>query len=202
MKRFNKFEILSIVFILLLIGAATYPNMRIAVRRARDVQRREDLGRIIDALAVYHQQFSFYPPSDNGNLKACKGQNYDNVISKLNSLQKFDKALFLSGLAECLWGKDSFRNVTSTGQEAYLSTMPQDPSTKSGMQYLYLSDSNFFQIYSYLEGEKEEAGYDADIVRRGLQCGSKICNFGKGSPGTPLDISIEEYEKELTEKNQ
>jgi hypothetical protein len=39
--------------------------------------------------------------------------------------------------------------------------------------------------------------YDPKIVARGVSCGKVICNFGKASRGTPLDRSLEQFEKEL-----
>jgi hypothetical protein len=81
-----------------------------------------------------------------------------------------------------------------------MKNIPQDPEADKDMSYLYLSNSNRFQVFAFMEGKDEEIGFDEAIVRRNLACGEGyVCSFGK-SYASPLDRSIEDYEKELLEK--
>lgn len=69
----------------------------------------------------------------------------------------------------CEWGKDKFE---------ILSTMPRDPSSNLGREYLYLSNIKGYKIYISLEG-KDEAEYTKAIEDLGLLCGNQICNYGR-----------------------
>jgi type II secretory pathway pseudopilin PulG len=69
----------------------------------------------------------------------------------------------------CQWGKDKFMNI---------STLPRDPSSDLGREYLYLSNTKGYAIYIALEG-KDEAEYTQSILDMGLHCGSQICNYGR-----------------------
>jgi hypothetical protein len=202
MKPFTKKEIITVSLILFIIGLAIFPNMKAALRRARDAQRREDLGRLSEAINAYREKFSFVPPSDNGLIKACKGNNFNDVILQLNKNKLFDKNLFFSGQVDCLWGQDALKNLMDDNISPYIKTLPLDPKYKDGINYLYLSDTNFYQVYIYLEGEKEENEYNEGVVKRNLLCGTKICNAGKAYTGVPLDRSLEEYEQELINKSR
>jgi hypothetical protein len=118
----------------------------------------------------------------------------------MKDLGHFDQNIYFQGLEACDWGSDPLEDVSDLSYPAYMQTLPKDPQTLGGISYLYLSNLNRFQIYSYLEGGKDEDGYDTGIVGRGLDCGGKVCSFGKSFFDTPLDRSIEEYEKELFER--
>ena len=78
----------------------------------------------------------------------------------------------------------------------YLANIPKDPKSAIGVKYLYISNTKRYQIYSYLEGEKDEGGFDQKIVDRKLDCGKGVCMYGKSFGETPLDRSIEDYEEE------
>lgn len=69
----------------------------------------------------------------------------------------------------CDWGKDRFEN---------LSTLPRDPSSDKGREYLYLSDVKGYAIYIAIEGE-DEAEYSEHTKTKLLQCGNEICNYGR-----------------------
>lgn len=198
MKPFTKNEITGIFLILLAVFLATFFNMQIAIRRARDAQRREDLGNIADALESYHGDFGFFPPVVDGKILACKGDNFEEVHNKLLEEKQFDRELFFQGIRACEWGKDTLENPL-TGV-IYLPVIPGDSQKDDGVNYYYLSNTQRFQVYTYLEGGIDETGYDAGIVRRDLPCGVKICNFGKAYGSTPVDQSIEDYENLLLEK--
>jgi hypothetical protein len=201
MRWFDKSELLAIFVILLLVGAVTAVNMNIALRRSRDAQRRGDLSALSEALDSFLSDYGFLPPSEGGRIKFCKGDNYKQVMSALKEKEYFDRNLYLSGLRPCEWGVDGLEGLLD-GKRSYLKTIPSDPKYKDGVSYYYLSNTKRYQIYAYLEGEKDETGYDESIVSRNLPCGVKICSYGKSFSDTPLDKSIEEYEDDLRKKTE
>lgn len=200
MKLFTRNETIIISGIFAFTFLVTFYNLNISLRRSRDAQRRADVGVLTMAVKEYHDDFGFYPPSKDGKIVACKGENFDEGWDDIKDDEKFDRDKFFSILAPCEWGKDSLQDVTDETYESYVKIIPQDPRADKGMNYLYLSNSNRFQIYNYMEGASEEIGYNEKIVERGLECGETyICSFGK-SYGVPVDKSIEDYENELLEK--
>ncbi len=202
MKFFTKNELISVTIIFIIVGAFTFSGLKTSIRRSRDAQRRADLGSISDALHKYQEEFGFFPPSENGKIKACKGDDFDQKLEEIKKEEKFDRNKFFEALSTCEWGQDSLIDVSEDSREPYLKTIPADPKGGVGISYLYLSNTGRFQIYAFLEGGEEEAGYSQTIVSRNLSCGNKICNHGKSSGDTPLDKSIEEYELELLEKSK
>jgi hypothetical protein len=196
MNPFSKNETIGVSLILTAIFIVTFLNLRIALRRARDAQRRADIGAISDALNKYQKDFGYFPPVTSDNkILACKGQNFGNLPEDLNQDEKM-KA-FLASLRGCEWGVDGLRDVTDDNYPPYLEKLHSDPQKGQGLNYLYLSNTRRYQLYAYLEGGAEEVGFRQGIVERKLNCGNKICNFGKAFADTPLEISIEEYENEL-----
>lgn len=159
MKSFNKSETKAIVIIFLILFTITGFNMKISIRRGRDNTRKNDLSVLQKGLDVFASKYHMFPPSVDGKIAGCFGPDTD-----------FDK---LTGkpinLVICEWGKDSFENM---------STLPRDPSYQKGANYLYLSDTEKYQIYVSLEG-KDEAEYSENIVNKNLYCGTKICNYGR-----------------------
>jgi type II secretory pathway pseudopilin PulG len=202
MKPFTKQEIVSVGAILFVLAVATLTNLRVAIRRARDAQRRADLGAISNALHQYQADFGFFPPSIDGKIQACRAENFDEVLNRLAEVEFFDRTILFDGLRGCEWGSESLSNLGLPESELfnYLENIFQDPKEKEGLSYLYLSNTKRFQLYAYLEGGDTEVGYDLGIAVRNLACGSKVCSFGKTFADTPLDKSIEEYEAELLEK--
>jgi type II secretory pathway pseudopilin PulG len=203
MKFFTKQESIVVSLILTFIVSLTLLNLRISLRRARDVQRRVDLGTLYNALNDYQRDFGFYPPSnDDGRIVACKADNFDEVVEKLKNSSELDLDLYFTGLRPCDWGKDSFSDILGENQDDYISLLPRDPQATKGFRYYYISNLRRFQVYAYLEGETTEVGYSSDIVIRNIDCGSSVCNFGRASGSTALDKSLQEYENELIEKGK
>jgi type II secretory pathway pseudopilin PulG len=188
MNFFSKSEIkaLGIIFGVLLI--ISIPNFILSLRRARDAQRKADIGSIYDSLNKYQADFGTFPLSVNGRIAACgpveikKGELGDTVI-----------------FSACSWNKDSLADLSDPNYPAYMRIIPGDPWTGKGWSYYYLSNGSTYQIYGSFEGE-DEAEYDPKIIKRNLNCGTQICNFGKSFGKTPLDKSIEEYENEMNAK--
>ncbi len=193
LMNFKKEEKLIVFYVFLFVAVLSLMNFRIALRKARDYQRKYDINRIIDALEIYREEFAFYPPSsENGKIIACKKQGAtEDQLLEADSSISFEEKL-LSIFRECEWGEDPLRDVTDPDYPSYLELLPIDPKAQKGTDYLYISNVSYFQLYGALEG-KSEPEYKEGIEKRGLECGSQICNFGKTLEGVPLDKSLEEF---------
>lgn len=182
---FTKKEFMGVGLILLTILGFMVFNFRVSERKARDVQRKQDVRDIVTALDSYRNDIGGYPASENGKIVACDSGKKDNLGKVV--------------LRSCDWGMDSFVDVAGLKGARYMERIPVDPKNSEGVRYYYVSDGRFFQLYAALESSAE-AEYDPAIVARNLVCGNKTCNFGLGSGRTPLDKSIEEYENEIDAK--
>ena len=197
MKFFSKKETLGVVVILTLILIASLYNFRISLRRARDAQRKADLGQMANAVGAFQNDFGFYPPSLDGKIVACKKDGVDNYTEYKDSLAlKSDEIDLFEIYAPCEWGKDSLSDIFDSEYPPYVKTLPQDPHSSTGGHYTYISSGNRFQIYAGLEGKGEDDAQSI-IAERNISCGIHICDFGRASGATPLEKSIEEYENEL-----
>ncbi|KKR30710.1 MAG: hypothetical protein UT61_C0003G0038 [Candidatus Woesebacteria bacterium GW2011_GWA1_39_8] len=173
MKPFSKQELIGVTLIFIVVFGLTFIGLQASIRRSRDVQRKADLGAISDALHKFQEEFGFFPPSDGRKIRACKGNNFNEILTEI---------------------KDT--------ETPYLAVIPSDPKTNEGFSYVYFSSANRFQLYAFLEGGVDEDEYNSGVFNRNLPCGVGICSFGKSSGETPLDISIEEYEQQLLEKSK
>jgi len=199
MRPFTKKEVSGIGIILSVILFLTAVNLRISLRKSRDAQRRSDISAISDALDKYQKDFGFFPPSTpDGKILACKGEYFGNIPENIPEGEK--RNYFFKTLRGCNWGEDGLRDVNDDTLVPYLKTISNDPKADSGYSYLYMSDTNRYQLYAYLEGGSGEIGFRTGIVARDLPCGANICNFGKAYGDTPLEKSIEEYENEIGQK--
>jgi hypothetical protein len=199
MKFFKKDEAVFVSIVLLVIFIVSFFNFRIAIRRSRDAQRRDDLGAITTALSNYKTDFAFVPPSVDNMILACKkdGVNFDEPMQG----SEFDREEFFNNLRVCDWGIDGLVDISDDSYPPYISTLPKDPKSELGYKYIYMSSTGHFQVFAYLEGEEDEDQYNPEVVSRGLDCGGVICNYGRADGATPLNISIEEYEEMLLEKS-
>lgn len=184
MNPFSQQEFKGLAIILLIIVGISLPNFLVSLRRARDAQRRSDIGAIKDSLLRYQADFGYFPFSVDGKIAACE------------PVTKKDELTYV--FSACEWGKDALKDLSDPSYSPYIAKLPLDPDHAKGIAYLYFSNGSRFQIYAALEG-KDEAEYDPAILKRNSACGSKICNFGKSFSQTPLDKSIEEYENEINE---
>ena len=159
MKKFSKEEtkVISIIFIILFIVVGF--NLRISFRRGRDNTRKNDLSALQNALDSFQSKYNMFPPSIDGKIGGCFGP--DTQIDPATDR--------LINLVPCEWGVDSFENMN---------TLPRDPNFDKGANYLYLSDTKKYQIYISLEG-KDEAEYTQKTFDKNLQCGVRICNYGR-----------------------
>lgn len=200
MKSFTKNEFIGVSLIFLMVFVLLITNLQTSIRRARDSQRMADIGAIADAVETFQREFGFFPPSKDGKILGCRGDNFETKYQEAQKKNPFDRELFFEGLRPCEFGIDAFFDVTDESRPKYLSTIPGDPKRELGYTYVYFSNTNRYQLYTYLEGGDDVDGYDSSIVGRNLSCGVGICSFGKGFSFTPLDRSIEEYENELLKK--
>jgi type II secretory pathway pseudopilin PulG len=81
MKSFTKKEVVGIALIFFVVFLITFKGLLTSERRARDAQRRGDLGAISNALYAYQKDFGFFPPSENGKIKACRADNFNEVAA-------------------------------------------------------------------------------------------------------------------------
>ena len=190
MKLFTKKEFIGVSLIFLVVFSVTYSGLLQALRRSRDVQRKADISNISDALSKYQEDMGFFPPSENGKIKACRGENFESIELLLKDRKMFDLNILISGLRPCDWGIDALKDVLDDSYPAYLSAIPQDPKAKEGYHYYYFSNSRRFQIYTFLEGGQSEDDYSENITSRNISCGTGVCSYGKSSDDTPLDRSI------------
>lgn len=190
MKFFSNKELKIVGSILLIIAFISFFNFRISIRRARDNQRKNDLGVLQSSLEKYNRIVGIFPLStEDGKIMACKDDD-----------TYFDKKLKIwVNVKACNWGNDVLRDFSESESEILMNPIPTDPKNEEGLSFLYISNGTRYQVFAHLEG-KDEAEYDPLIEKRGLMCGNQICNYGRTYGSTPLDKSLEEYENELLKK--
>jgi hypothetical protein len=196
----NKSEIVGLFVILLLIFLFSYYNFLQSLMKGRDVQRRNDLSAVAEALEKFYSDYDRYPmASDNGEIIAClpDGWKREDMKKLLGGRPIENREKMFAKFAPCKWGASVFEDYSAEGKDAYLSFVPIDTKTKEGWSYVYKSTGKHYQLYGSYEG-KSMLDYSAKIVTKKYLCGSRICNFGKASRGTPLDMSLKEYENKLT----
>lgn len=179
MKFFSKSEFKALLIIFAGLIIISTPNFIVSLRRARDAQRKADIGSIQDALFKYQADFGSFPLSIDGKIAACEPVTFKEVGGIKTPV-----------FSVCSFGKSSLADLSDSSYPPYLKVIPNG-------SYYYFSNGSRFQIYGSLEGESEDE-YDESIIKRGIACGEKMCNFGKSSGRTPLNMSIEEYESTLT----
>ncbi len=197
MLKFSKEEIAITSLIILVVGMVSFFNFQDALLRARDETRRGDIGELSEALNKFHADFGYFPPSEDGKIVYCINDNFETILQELNNDPMFDKHKLFEGLRPCEWGEDQFDDLFDDEYPPYLTQLPQDPGTNMGYSYYYLSNLNRYQLYAHLEEGEDGVGFFPAIVHRQLNCGVGVCSFGKSYQETPLDISLEEYEKIL-----
>ncbi|SRR3990167_5567213 len=171
MKPFSKQELLALLIIFSVLIAITAPNFVLSLKRARDQVRRDDLGAMQHAMDEYLSDFGEFPRSaPDGKIIACKAPGSTVGVDK--------KGRLIVDLIPCVWGKDSWVDLTPGSTKVYLQVIPGDPATPKGTGYLYISDGAMYQLFASMEGKKEPE-YDGKIAIRNLPCGNQICNVGR-----------------------
>lgn len=157
---FTKNELKLIVSIFLVLFVLVGVNMAVSLRRGRDVTRKNDVSSIQKALDNYKHKYSVYPPStDDGRIVGC----FDGEV-----IQDKSTGIPTNNIV-CEWGQSSFEGM---------SPMPRDPDAMDGVNYKYIAVDKGYKLYVSLEG-KDEPEYNLDTLSLNLQCGSKMCNYGR-----------------------
>lgn len=161
MKFFTQHELKAILMIFASLLVLYLINISISLRKGRDVTRKDDISYVQKALDKYYQKHKVYPLSnEDGKILGC-----------FNDAPLFDiKTGHAINAVACEWGVSSFEDIK---------LMPRDPSSKDGVNYKYLSDGQTYTFYVSLEG-KDEPEYSPSIIDLNLQCGNRICNYGRG----------------------
>ena len=189
MKKFTKEEATATALIFLVLIAVSIPNFTASKRRARDVQRKSDIGAIAEGLTSYFSDFGACPASsDDGRIVACLKPGTTPTVNKKGALS--------AELVPCDWGVNSLQDITPGSTEAYLKVIPVDPNNSKGVKYKYISSGRRFQIFTSLEGA-DEPEFDEEVNARNIDCGIRKCNMGRASSDGPVNISIEEWERQI-----
>jgi hypothetical protein len=198
MKFFTKSELKLVGGVMLFLVLISVFNFQLALRRARDAQRKSDLGEIEKALQSFHRDFGYFPPSnEDGEIIACYDGKIEELVVPKNNAGEIDVKKYFEQFTGCGWGEDGLRDVTDSEYPAYSVRLSTDPKTSDGFAYKYISNFTRYQLFAHLEGKESEDEYKKEIELRGIECGISVCNFGKAFGKTPLDVSIEDYEKVL-----
>ncbi len=186
MHFFSKEEIKALAVIFLVLIGVSWPNFTLSLRRARDQVRRDDIGNIQAAIDAYYSDYGIYPSaSADGRIVACKGGGSD--AESVN----FSTGKLVVNLIPCIWGKDTWINLTPGVSKVYMRVLPGDPNKTRGSSYMYFSDGSRYQLFGSLEGP-DEPGYDPKLAARNLSCGKQVCNIGRAT-NVPMYMTIEEY---------
>lgn len=187
MNFFSKTEIKKVGLILLALILVSAFNFSVSIRKGRDAQRTADLVFLRNKLEEYQSEIGYFPSAGrDGTILACKGEG---TVVNL----EFKR---LENPASCRWGEDGLINYFSETPKTIMENLPLDPQNDKGIIYVYRSNGNRFQLYGSLEG-KNEAEYNSEIENLEINCGNRICNLGKAFSDTPLNKSIDAYEREL-----
>jgi hypothetical protein len=199
-KFFSKSESLGILLILVFIFLISLYNFNLSLRRARDVQRRDDLTALAQGLEKFYNDFGVYPPATSeGKIVACPapGVTQEDLKKIIGNRPEINRIKIFPKLAGCEWGASVLTDPSDPSITPYLSVIPKDSHASEGASYKYFSTGKHFQIYGAYEGNNMPE-HSRAILTNKITCGINICNFGKASRGTPLDKSLEEYENELS----
>ncbi|MBX4205945.1 hypothetical protein KW795_02000 [Candidatus Microgenomates bacterium] len=165
---------LTFVFIFIsILSVFIFVNLETAKRRGRDFQRKDDLGNLTKIIDKFQSENGQLPLSDNGKIVGCNPVRKENIVT----------------FSACDWHDGVVAGIK----------LPFDPQTGQGFSYYFVSNGKHYQIFASLEDKSDEEA-NQKIITRALPCGQKICNVGRAGNNTPVDISLEEYEKILYEQ--
>ncbi len=164
-------EFVGVTLIISLIVGVTFVNLKASYRRSRDLQRKNDVRSLFEIAYEYKGKYGSFPASQDGKIVAC------NPFTNEQGVLEF-KA--------CEWYQS----------EALGKRVLGDPQQGQGGGYFYVSTGDHFQAFGALESIREDE-YDEAVFARNLTCNERICNFGRSSEKTPLDVSLEEFEQSL-----
>jgi len=129
LSGFTLIELLVVIAIIGVLATLAIANFNAARQRSRDAVRKADLKNIQTALALYYNDFGYFPNSSGGQIAGCG-----------------------NGAGVCTWGV-TFATVDTD----YMSTLPTDPLP--GVNYVYnWIDPDTYTLSSCLENESDEKG--------------------------------------------
>ena len=111
--------VMAIIAVLTTISLASFRNVQI---KARDGQRKSDLGQLQRALELYFNDYGSYPPSDSGEITGFNWKTLDTAGSE-------------------------FKDVNGT---VYMKELVGDPRANP-TNYCYVSGGTYYVIYARLE---------------------------------------------------
>jgi len=150
---FTLIELLVVIGIIAVLAALLFTNFSGMRERARDLQRKSDLGQVKGALRLYYNDYQKYP-ADNGSgvILGCG----------------------VNGTDACDWGTTFSAGAGST---IYMTQLPTDPVSASSYTYTYVDDDNF-TITTTLENTSDDSA-----VKSQAKCGAQanpetyvVCN--------------------------
>jgi len=127
-KGFTLIELLVVMAILGILSSIGFGQYQTSQKKARDAQRKADLGNLSRALEMYYNDHRSYPLSENGKIKI--------------------------GSEVLEWGEDALAVKDPKGNTVvYMKKLPDDPA--SNFDYCYQSDGTSFRLYARLENEND-----------------------------------------------
>jgi hypothetical protein len=168
----EKRELSFIVVFVLMLSILIFSNLESAKTKSRDFQRKDDLGYITRMIDNFQNETGSIPLSQDGKLVACNPIKDPKTDSMIYSV--------------CDWH----------GGKVLNEALPFDPQTGQGISYYYISNGKHYQVFASLE-EANDDEYNSKVFSRNISCGNRICNIARASSNTPIDISLEQYEKIL-----
>lgn len=150
---FTLIELLVVIGIIAVLSALLFTNFSGVRERARDLQRKSDLGQIKGALRLYYNDYQQYPAHNaSGEIMGCG----------------------IDGIAACAWGTVF---SAGAGPVIYMTQLPSDPL--SGSSYTYTQvDEDQFTITTTLENVSDDSA-----AKSQLKCGAQassavyvVCN--------------------------
>jgi len=127
---FTLIELLVVMAILGILATVGFGQYRTSQKKARDGQRKADLGNIARAMEMYC--------NDNQNYPLSEDDNGGRILID-------DVALN--------WGEDSFSIIQGDQEVVYMKRLSEDPA--NDFDYCYLSTGSDFKIYAKLENERD-----------------------------------------------
>lgn len=170
-----------VTLFLVIVFMANFVSFKIAQRQARDRQRVLDIGAMEEAARAYKRKYGFFPPSQDGKFFACINTDLDPELQEEIKNKKITGRERLILIARpCDWGVDYLGDIDDISAPKFLKTIPTDPFSFKGVEYVYVQQDETFKLFAYLEGS-------VDTVQRmnlteGVQCGNKLCNLMRVGP--------------------
>lgn len=159
---FTLMEILIVIALLGIIASLSLGSYTTAQRKGWDVQRKQNLEGLRQALELYYNDHGKYPPADfsNGQIRSCDG-------------------------VSCSWGGGPMNDVSDT---LYMRQLPKDPRDKNWYYYRTDLGQSTFQVYTCLENTQDpkrtENGFSGTNCGTCIETDPSLCNYGISSPNT------------------